>query len=90
MNTCSNHLLARSVLALLLSGVPVSCGSFSVGVGTNDGYGYYPPQAYLYGQPYYYRPYNGDWQGNYVYWDGMWYYHGINTPYDWQWPYYTY
>jgi hypothetical protein len=89
--------LLGGLLALLLCSTLSSCGGFTVGMGYGDGYGYdgyrygsYPPRSYMYGLPYGYRPYNGDWYDDYCHNDGLWYYRGINTPYDWCWPDYAY
>lgn len=92
MNTRLSLPLLVAVLAVLLCAMLSSCGAYSVGYGYDDGYGYgnYPPRSYLSNLPYGYRPYNGGWYDDYCYNDGYWYYHGINTPYDWCWPDYAY
>lgn len=82
-------LLSALVATLLLS----SCGGFTVGLGYGldpYGYGYHSPRSNLYGLPFGYRPYNGGWYDDYCYNDGLWYYHGIDTPYAWCWPDYAY
>jgi hypothetical protein len=62
------------------------CGPATVTVGANDGYYYGArrlPQSYFYYDDYY----DGLWYDDYVCYGDYWYYHGEDTPYYYDDPY---
>lgn len=72
-----SNILPGLALAALLWG-SAACGAVSFGLELR-------PRYYLDGLPFNAVPFNGYWHDGYVYWQGLWYYHGHGTPYDWDW-----
>ncbi len=80
------RLLSIPVLvAALMFGTGCGPATFSVGVSDNYRYGQRRlPLNYFYYDDYY----DGMWKDDYVCYDGSWYYHGQDTPYYYDDPYY--
>lgn len=69
--------LLCTALAVLAAAVG-ACGGMHFGLVIQ-------PRYYLDGLPFNAALYDGYWHQGYVYYDGLWYYHGIGTPYEWYW-----
>lgn len=85
MRNWLSYLILTLAFSAAIPAAVSSCGAMVGMAVVLDDDGYYDPFDYDHGLLFY----DGYWRGDYVYYHGRWYRHGIGTPYwdDWYDPY---